>query len=136
VGKLIVTVLVPLLLAGCGPRRPSVYLGERPTMAARDKADREVEACLAVGEQYRSGTGQAGDVARGTAVGGAAGGAAGAAGGAIGGNAGVGAATGAATGAVWGLMSGLLRRPPPDPGYRGAVDKCLADRGLRVIAWE
>jgi len=133
---LILTVFVPALLWGCAARRPAVYLGERPTMAAQAKADRDIEACLAVGEQYRSGTGHAGGVARNTAVGGAAGGAAGAAGGAIGGNAGVGAAVGAATGAVWAFMSGILSPPPPDPGYRGAVDKCLSDRGFQVIDWE
>jgi len=133
---LMVTLLIPVLLAGCAAQRPAVYLGERPTAAARAQADRDIDACLAVGEQYRSGSGHAGNVARDTTVGGAAGGAAGAAGGAIGGNAGLGAAMGAATGAVWAFMSGILRPPPPDPGYRGAVDSCLADRGFRVTDWE
>jgi hypothetical protein len=134
--RTLIVMLVPVLLAGCAASRPAVYLGERPTAAQRTAADREIEACLVVGEQYRSGSGHAGGVARNTAIGGAAGGAAGAAGGAIGGNAGVGAAAGAATGAVWAFMTGILRRPPPDPGYRGAVDKCLSDRGLRVIDWD
>jgi hypothetical protein len=132
----IVVMAAVLLLAGCGPRRPVVYLGERPTMAQSAQADRDIDTCLAVGEQYRTGSGHGASVARGTAAGGLAGGAAGAAGGAIGGNAGVGAAAGAATGAVWSLMTGVLRQPPPDPGYQGAVDACLAERGFRVIHWK
>src|SRR5262245_51252195 len=126
-----------LLATGCGAQRPVVYLGDRPTIMARDAADRDISACMAIGQQYRTGTGQGADVARDTAAGGVAGGAAGAAGGAIaGGGAGVGAATGAAVGAVWSFMTGVLRRPPPDPGFRGAVEQCLADRGQRVIAWK
>lgn len=131
-----VVLAVPWLLAGCGPQRPVLYLGDRPTMVERGQGERDIDACLVVGEQYRTGTGQRAEIARNTTVGGAAGGAAGAAGGAIAGSPGRGAAVGAATGAVWALMSGLLRKPPPDPGYRGAVDRCLADRGQRVIDWK
>jgi hypothetical protein len=133
----LVAAIAALLAAGCGVQRPVVYLGDRPTITARDAADRDVSACMAIGEQYRTGTGQGADVARNTAAGGVAGGAAGAAGGAIsGGGAGVGAATGAAVGAVWSFMSGMLRRSPPDPGFRGAVERCLAERGQHVIAWK
>lgn len=132
-----IAAVVALLLGGCGAQRPVVYLGDRPTATAREAADRDIEACMAIGEQYRTGTGHGAQVARGTAAGGVAGGAAGAAGGAIGGGgAGVGAATGAAVGAIWYFMTGILRRTPPDPGLRGAVDQCLADRGRRVIAWK
>jgi hypothetical protein len=128
---------VALSLAGCGTQRPVVYLGDRPTITARDAADRDISACMAIGEQYKTGTGHGSEVARSTAAGGVAGGAAGAAGGAIGGGgAGAGAATGAAVGAVWSFMTGVLRSTPPDPGLRGAVEQCLADRGQRVIAWK
>jgi outer membrane lipoprotein SlyB len=126
------------LLVGCAARRPVVYRGEHPDPTAAALIDRDVEACLAVGERYRSpgGAGATGDAARGVAVGGAVGGAAGAAGGAIYGGAGRGAAAGAAAGAAGGLVGGLLRRRGPDPAYRAAVDRCLSDRGHHVIAWE
>ncbi|HWP66963.1 MAG TPA: hypothetical protein VNO26_13760 [Candidatus Limnocylindria bacterium] len=129
--------IVAALTIGCGTQRPVLYLGDRPTAAAREAGERDIDACLAIGEQYRIGSGHGADVARNTAAGGAAGGAAGAAGGAIGGGSpGRGAATGAAVGAVWAFMNGILRKKPPDPGFRGAVDRCLADRGQRVIAWK
>jgi hypothetical protein len=121
---------------GCGPRRPTVYLGEHPTAASETKAEGDIDACMEVGTRYRSPGHGGGAVARNTAVGGTVGAAAGAAGGAIWGNAGRGAATGAAAGAAGALVGTLLRRPPPDPAYQAAVEQCLADRGLRVLTWD
>ena len=39
----IVLLVAGLCLAGCGPRRPVVYLGERPTMAQGAEADRNID---------------------------------------------------------------------------------------------
>jgi len=125
-----------VVVAGCGARRPTVYLGEQPTSDAAAAADADIDACLEVGTRYRSPGHGSGAVARDTAVGGTVGAAAGAAGGAIWGNAGRGAATGAAAGAAGTFVGSLLRRNPPDPAYRAAVDQCLADRGHRVLTWD
>lgn len=136
-------VFVSCGVAACAPHRPVLYPNERLRQVGNAAAQREVDQCMQLADQYlSSGTkisSNAGAVATDTAVGGATGAAVGAVGGAVVGNAGTGAAVGAATGATAGLMGSLFgtaRNRQPDPTYANFVTRCLHERGYDTIGWE
>ena len=128
-------VVLVVLAAACGPKRPVLYPNDTLSRTGNEAAQQQIDECLRRAEQYKSGI-PAGEVARDTAVGGGAGAAAGAVGGAIAGSAGIGAATGAASGATWGLLTSLFRPRGPDPVYAAFVDRCLRERGYDPIGWK
>jgi hypothetical protein len=135
--------VAPLWITGCSSRRPVVYPNEKAQQAGEAGVAADIDECMRLAEQYTSGGGRGGEVAKDAAgraaVGAGVGAAAGAAGGAIYGDAGRGAASGAAGGAAAGLLSGIfggMRGSDPDPVYANFVNKCLADKGYQVIGWE
>lgn len=129
-------VLLVVLLAACGPKRPVLYPNETLARSGNDVAQQHVDDCMRRAEDFKSSGPPAGEVARDTAVGGGIGAAAGAVGGAISGGPGTGAAVGAASGATWGLLSSLFRPRGPDPVFAGYVDRCLRENGYDPIGWK
>lgn len=131
------------LLIGCSSSRPVVYPNDKAQQAGPQVVQADIDECLRRAEEFASGSGRSGDVAKGAAeraaVGAGVGAAAGAAGGAIYGDAGRGAASGAAGGAAAGLLSGIfagMGDDGPDPVVRSFVERCLAEKGYDVIGWE
>ena len=122
-------VLVALLLAGCASTQaPVLYPNAKLKEVGKDQAERDIEACRTLADEYVKSTAGK-DIAKGAAVGGVAGAAVGAVGGAVSGRgAGVGAAVGAATGAI--------KQPGPSPVYKRYVDRCLHERGYDVLGWQ
>lgn len=136
-------VALTLWLGGCGARRPVLYPNAKLQSVGRAAAERDVDACMRLAQEYLSSGGRIGTTARNvatdTAIGGAGGAAVGAVGGAVLGDAGRGAAVGAATGATAGLMNsifGSMRSREPDPAYANFVARCLSERGYETIGWE
>jgi hypothetical protein len=129
---------VVLGLAACSTARPVLYPNVHLQSVGREAADRDIEECERManeaGADRRSG--EAGQVAKGTAVGGGIGAASGAIGGAIAGGAGIGAAVGAASGAVAGLLGSLYSsRSSVTPAYTAFVDRCLREKGYEPTGW-
>ena len=127
--------LAPLLLGGCGAKRPVLYPDATYEQVGRERAERDVDECMQNAEEHVGRDKGGGAVARDTTLGGGAGAAIGAAGGAVRGRAGVGAAVGAATGATAGLLRGIFRSREPAPIFRNYVSICLSDRGYRIVGW-
>lgn len=128
---------VATLLLGCaGVRQPVLYPNAHVQQVGKAQADRDVADCRELASQYvQSGAGK--EIAKDTAVGGAGGAAVGAVAGAVGGGgAGRGAAIGAATGATAGVVHGMVRGAEPSPIYKNFVDRCLRERGYKVIGWQ
>jgi hypothetical protein len=126
---------IVLLVAGCATQRPVIYPNAHAQAVGEAQQRRDVDECIALADDTAS-SGEAGALARDTAVGGTIGAASGAAGGAVYGNAGTGAAAGAAGGAVAGFLGRLFRPRPPNPGYVGVTNQCLQERGYRVAGWQ
>ena len=124
-----------LFASGCAGPKPILYPNEHLKQVGADQAERDIDDCKRLAEEYVS-SNEAATVATNTAVGGAAGGAVGAVGGAIRGAAGSGAAIGAATGATIGLIRGLFQASQPTPTEKAFVDRCLHERGYESIGWE
>ncbi len=137
--RILVVVLVVSLIA-CSTSRPVLLPNDHLQSVGQVAADRDIEDCesqaKAAGVDRQ--TGEAGDLATGTAVGAGVGAASGAVGGAISGGAGIGAAIGAATGAVVGLLGGIIghHRSAPSAGYTNFVDRCLREKGYEPAGWK
>ena len=134
---IVITALMSLVLSasGCAGPKPNLYPNDHLKQVGADQADRDIDECKQLAEEYVS-SNEVGTVAANTAVGGAAGGAVGAVGGAIRGAAGAGAAIGAATGATIGLIRGLFQASEPTPAEKAFVNRCLQERGYEAIGWE
>jgi len=135
--------LLLVLLGGCASRRPVLYPNEQWKRVGAAAADRDIEDCMRLADQFVSSGGQTAQtgqtVATNTAVGAGSGAAIGAVGGAITGSAGQGAAIGAATGGTAGLLSGIFgaaHSSGPAPVYSNFVDRCLRERGYEPIGWQ
>lgn len=136
-------VAMATLIGGCAANRPVLYPNEAMQRSGSVAAQRQVDECMRLADDYLAGGGAdaeaAKDVAGRTAGGAAIGAATGAVGGAIYGDAGKGAAAGAATGATAGLVSGIWDRMTgsgPSPTYKQFVERCLRERGYEAIGWE
>lgn len=126
-----------MALAGCSSPQPVLYPNDHLAAVGPDAAEKDIDDCQALAEEYGAEAGDPGEeVAGSTLVGGGAGAATGAVGGAIVGSAGTGAAVGAATGATAGLIRGLFKSNDPSPTHVRFVEKCLRDRGYEPIGWE
>jgi outer membrane lipoprotein SlyB len=129
-------------ISACASHRPVLSPNAHLARVGSSVAEREIDECMRRAEaslRERGDTvkeGAAVDTVTSTAVGAAAGGA----GGAVVGRAGQGAAAGAAGGAVASLTHALLRglfaSKPPDPSYRGFVDRCLREKGYEPVGWK
>jgi len=127
-------VLAAGLAVGCS-KKPVLYPNATYQRVGSERAERDVEDCLAWAEEAGAAGSGAGRIAGRTAGGGLTGAAVGGAAGAVHGRAGRGAAAGAAGGAAGGLVRGLLRWRDPDPVEARFVEACLRDRGYRPIGW-
>ena len=143
--SLAVLALCAAALAGCSPLRPILYPNQKYQEVGDAQAQKDVDECMALGDQFVSETGKyqskAKDAAVETAKGGVFGAAVGAVGGAIWGDPGTSAAAGAATGATAGFLNTMLggvfqTRREPNPTYANFVQRCLAERGLETVGWE
>ena len=124
-------------LAGCAhSQSPVLYPNAKLQQAGKEQADRDVEACRKMADDYVSNP-MAKDAAKGGAVGGVGGAAVGAVAGAVTGHgAGRGAAVGAATGATAGAVHGAAKDVGPTHVYKGFVNRCLHERGYEVVGWQ
>ncbi len=129
IGLLIIT------LGGCAGPKPILYPNEHFQNVGSAQAERDIELCVQLAEQYIAANPSA-TVAGSTAVGAAVGGATGAAGGAIRGGIGIWAAVGAAMGATYGFIRGLFQASEPPPAQKAFVVRCLKERGYETIGWE
>lgn len=143
--------LIPLALAlallasaACSTQRPVLYPNEQLKRVGSSAAQRDIDDCLRLAEEYVASNGRGASALQGAASGAATsatiGAAAGAAGGAIVGRAGtaaaVGAAGGGAAGATRGLITGLSGKQNPSPIYKNFVNRCLRERGYDPIGWQ
>jgi len=143
--KLIVIVCAAAItaLGGCASQRPVLYPNARLNQVGTSAAERDIDLCMRMAEDFVDSDGRTGKALEAAAVGGgtgvAVGAAAGAAGGSIVGRAGtaaaVGAAGGGAAGVTRGLIHGLSGRHGPDPVYKNFVNRCLRERGYDPIGW-
>jgi hypothetical protein len=131
-------------LIACSAQRPVLYPNERLKQVGTEAAQRDINECMARGEEYIESGGRAGEVAgkaaagagAGAAIGAAAGGAGGAAVGHAARGAAAGAAGGAAAGLTRGMLQGFFEPRGPDPALRNFVTRCLIDKGYDVIGWK
>ena len=115
---------------------PVLYPNAKLQSVGKEQADRDVEACRQLADEYVKNP-MAKDAARGGAVGGVGGAAVGAVGGAVSGHgAGRGAMIGAATGATAGAVYGAAKDVGPTNVYKGFVNRCLRERGYEVVGWQ
>jgi hypothetical protein len=134
---LFVCLAVALAMAGCATQRPVLYPNAKLQRAGDEAAQRDIDDCIRLAEQYGVTPGRGDRVARGAGGGAAVGGATGAVAGAIGGrNVVDSAARGAAVGATAGGVGGAVRSDRPSEPYRGFVERCLRERGYDVIGWQ
>lgn len=126
-----------LIIAGCATQRPVLYPNYKFKRVGNEAAQRDVDKCMRLAEQYGVSPGRGDKVARGGGGGAAVGGATGAVAGAIGGrNVGDSVARGAAVGATAGGVGAAVRSDRPSEAYRGFVERCLRERGYDVIGWQ
>jgi len=135
---LVAITLAALVAAGACARSqsPVLYPNAKLQSAGKDQADRDVDACRQLADEYVKNP-MAKDAARGGAIGGVGGAAVGAVGGAVSGHgAGRGAMVGAATGATAGAVAGAAKDVGPAATYKGFVNRCLRERGYEVVGWQ
>ena len=128
-----------LTATACSTPRPVLYPNEHLKSVGQSVADADIAECenMAKAAGADRQTGEAGELAKGTAVGAGVGAAGGAIGGAISGGAGVGAAIGAASGAGVGLLTTMFGRgATPSPAYTNFVDRCLREKGYEPTGWQ
>jgi len=126
-----------LIIAGCATQRPVLYPNYKLKRVGNEVAQRDIDDCMRLAEQYGVSPGRGDKVARGAGGGAAVGGATGAVAGAIGGrNVVDSAARGAAVGAAAGATGAAVRSDRPSEAYRGFVQRCLRERGYDVIGWQ
>ena len=133
-------VLVVSMMACSTPARPVLYPNDHFKAVGQAVADRDIEECETMAKTAGADrqTGEAGELATGTAVGAGVGAAGGAIGGAISGGPGIGAAIGAASGAAVGLLGTMFgrRRSAPNAAYINFVDRCLHEKGYEPTGWQ
>jgi len=116
-------------LAGCAhSQSPVLYPNAKLQQAGKEQADRDVEACRKMADDYVSNP-MAKDAAKGGAVGGVGGAAVGAVAGAVTGH-------GAGRGAAVGAVHGAAKDVGPTHVYKGFVNRCLHERGYEVVGWQ
>jgi hypothetical protein len=130
-------------LVGCAAQRPVLYPNAHLSQVGTTAAERDIELCMRMAEDFVASDGRTGKALEGAAVAGGAGAAVGAAAGAAGGSvvgragidAAAGAAGGGAAGVIGALIYGLSSRHDPDPVYKNFVNRCLRERGYDPIGW-
>lgn len=134
---LLALVALPLMTAGCATQRPVLYPNAKLKRVGDSVAQRDIDDCIRLAEDYGVSAGRGEKIARGGGGGAAVGGATGAVAGAIGHrNVVDSAARGAAVGAAAGATGAAVRSDRPSEAYRGFVQRCLRERGYDVIGWQ
>ncbi|NUM88297.1 MAG: cell envelope biogenesis protein OmpA [Bdellovibrionales bacterium] len=119
-----------LLISGCASR-PQLYPNKKLQEAGREAAERDVESCERLADQYMT-SGKGKDIAAGAGKGAVIGGVTGAVAGIFSGNAGRGALFGAAVG---GTAGGTGAAVSPDQVKRNFMNQCLEEKGYKVVGW-
>lgn len=130
----LLTATLWVLVPACS-KKPVLYPNEHFKRVGREQAAADIQKCIEMAEEYDVKTRQDEKVAKNTAVGAAGGAVAGAVGGAISGNLGGGILTGAASGAAVGLFYGLFEASEPSAAYKNFVNKCLSEKGYKLVGW-
>jgi len=134
---LLACLALTLMMAGCATQRPVLYPNAKLKRVGSEVAQRDVDDCIRLAEDYGVSAGRGDKVVRGGGGGAAVGGATGAVAGAIGHrNVVDSAARGAAVGAAAGATGAAVRSDRPSEAYRGFVQRCLRERGYDVIGWQ
>jgi uncharacterized membrane protein len=129
--KVFVISTFSLMLISCSSK-PKLYPNEKLKSVGRDRADADVEQCIADADAYlESSKGK--QIAKGAGAGAAIGAAMGAVTGLFTGNVGRGLVQGGAIGAAGGATAGALS---PDEIKRRYVNQCLAEKGYHVLGWD
>ena len=135
--------IVPLLvfILGMGfliscAKRPVLYPNERIYELGWNLAEQDIDECIRLAEKQGLKSRPAEKVAKKTAKGAAGGAVVGTAVGAVTGRMGKGAAVGAAGGGSVGVMRGSFDAREPDSLHRKFVEKCLRDKGYKIIGWK
>lgn len=136
---LIIPLLIFILgmgfLVSCA-KRPVLYPNERIYELGWEVAEQDIDDCIRLAEQQGLKSRTAEKVAKKTAKGATSGAVVGTAVGAVTGRIGKGAAVGAAGGGSAGFMRGIFDAREPDPLHRKFVEKCLRDKGYKIIGWK
>lgn len=123
--------LVVLLLASCASR-PQFYPNEKYQEVGKEGADRDVEECNQLADQYME-SGKGKQIAKSAGSGAVIGAAAGAVAGLFTGNVGRSAVFGGAVGGAGGAAAGAMS---PDEVRRNFMNQCLSDKGYKVMGWK
>jgi hypothetical protein len=127
-------------ISACASQRPVLSSNAQLMRAGAERAERDIDECIALAELAMKQRPEGSKVVTDTAASSVVGAAAGGAGGAVFGNAAQGAAAGAVGGAVASLMSAFLgwmfRHKPPDPSNQQFVDRCLREKGYEPAGWK
>jgi len=130
-------VVLSVALAACAGPEPVLYANDRYQAAGAAQAEDDVAACRARAEAAGADEpDQLADGAARTATTGAYGAASGAVAGAIGGSPGRGALIGAAIGLTYGLIASVFAADTPSAAHVAFVERCLTERGYKVVGWE
>jgi uncharacterized protein YcfJ len=131
--------LVVVLSAACSvitpSSRPQLYPNAHVNRVGFTKAERDVDDCMALANQYVQQPSRWKSALTGSAKGAVVGTAAGALGGTVFSKAGRGAGAGAAMGGVLGLANELDKMGEHDPSYQRFTEHCLHKRGYEIVGW-
>lgn len=135
--------ILSLLFAGCASAgigleptsRPRLYPNDHLQQVGQAQADRDINDCMAMAEEYTKDENKWKDAAVNTGKGAVVGAATGAVAGAIFGNTGRGTAAGAAVGTIASLANELDKMDVRNPSYERFAEHCLEKRGYEVIEW-
>jgi predicted small lipoprotein YifL len=128
--------LITLLVAACGPKRPVLYPNDYLKQVGPEKAEQDIDDCIKMANDDKAGTDKTKKIAKNTGTSAVVGAATGAVVGAIAGNAGMGAAIGAAGSGVATLGMGVMRSDEPDSIFIQFVDRCLREKGYQPLGWK
>jgi len=125
-----------VITSGCTSSRPALYPNHHYQAAGKVAAERDIEECMHLAEQYGASEGRSSRAASNAAGAAAVGGAAGAAAGAVRGDMGQTAAAGAAAAGAASVTRSLIKSGEPDSVYKSFVNKCLRDKGYEPLGWK
>ena len=124
------------LMSACAKKRPVLYPNPTYQAVGKSAAEADIDDCIQMAADHGHATDQGKKVAGSTAKGAAVGAAVGGAVGLVTGRPGRGLAAGAAGGGAGGLAGGAMKSGDPDEIERRFVEKCLQDKGYKVIGWK
>ncbi|MFV0437230.1 MAG: hypothetical protein ACK5PS_07560 [Desulfopila sp.] len=127
-----------MTVSGCSSgKRPVLYPNAHYLAVGQQRAEMDIDDCMAMAEYSRANAGRGTELARNTARAGAVGGATGAVVGAISPRTGIGtgAAIGGAGAATATLVKGAFDAGEPTDIFMRFVNQCLQERGYQSLGW-